>query len=1486
MNRNDAKKLIEKLKSENKRWLRETQKASMEGIFAIIERVRVEKKKDFILELIQNADDCDSDEISFDLISLKIIIQNDGDPFKSDPDPAKDNIFAICKLGRTTKESGKIGFMGFGFRAVFEVCRKPEIYSNNFSFYFDEDMIVPHWIEHIPRDIKTRLDTMGGKGSIFVLPNLSREIHRDVKQALQNLSPTLLLYLQHLKRIRIGREILQMDQGPFPNSFWVSRDGKEQHLWKRYYSPPLPIPKELKEFLRKDRNLDKIGKEPKKYEQISITFEIAPNGKIADKRDSGLYAFLPLADEKNTRFDFNIQADFSVDAGRRKLREPEGSWNQWILANVHKCIPSILKDYKSQGNLRTEFYKILPVDDPERPNYLNIVKKKIDEYIRSVDSVLTKIRKSEKHPDGKKWVKAKHAVIVEPELQKLFDGKDLEHLFGKRKFYVADDEIDDDGMRYIKEIVDDELSFDEIIRLLKDSRRVFDRKIKNRKNPEKWVGDLIIYFASQLEKRLEGKSRWEWGYEDEKREFISKLSDIKFLLTEDGKLSKLQRIFLPSSEDIDIPTHLRRKYKIVNRKILRYLEGKRITNEMEKERREKGLSLLKEIVQKLSPETIVEEIINPAFYGNNWKKYSDSTLKKYTDVPRKHEKCWEEARIKLKVQTEGKKRDYKNPAELYLPRRYGNEFDLDTLYKGYDYGNFVSLAYIKKFLGSRGERAKEQIKSWKKFLIEIGVQEYPQIFEDEETKSKEDIEKELNVNHPQSDVKESNWGYQKVDYNFCNHLKGIINSCANDEIENPCSRLKVVLKFIDKKWPDYKSYLKSKYKHHTVGAHGWSEEELGESSFARFLRESNWIPTKDGKHLRPSAIALSELKGIVKTPIIDYKISNKQFKEHLEKLGLQTKPTVEGAIALLKASVEQNKRKINRFTEIYEYLAQHEKEKKRIREELKDIPCIFTPCLKKKYWKISDVFWRGGEAFLEWKTSIEQIYPDLRDFFIIVLGVKEQPDDWDYVEFLDSYLWEKDDLSPEEKSSLKDVYHHLNYIVTTPGLKESDQWAKIKEDFKIWCQGDCWAHVGDEDIYYNDDEEIYLLFRNTDMNLAYIPKNMGLQEVRGLFEELGIKSLLENFTEKCSPSGRQVPAKEEYQKQIRRVSQYIARFVKHKAPEKFRALNKEGVFSRLGDIRVETVERLDVEACVGDYTVPLEKRRSFYSWRTPENCVYIDKNLDKDSESCLRNIGIAISNAFAIGKGIEVFIPYIAGKDDLQIEQAMQDYGVPVKERLKIEERREKVKIGEISEPEPVVGEEPSDIEEFEVIGTEELTPEKIEKHIEDTIGTFRGSEKKTDKKRIFREKKKIAQIKKRKSVKVAPEVLPSADKDLVEREIDGETVFLPPNEDPKRLGLNGMLVKQNRNKLCKIVKAMGGNPDTVNICWMDEKTDGFIENEQLIFNMKVIRNKPLIFWIVLVAREMAYLEHGHMVGRYALIKTMRRYIVEAHEKMCKKVYK
>lgn len=1501
MNRNKARALIERLKKENEKWLRATEEAFMDGIFSIIERIRVEKKKDFILELVQNADDCNSSEISFDLNQSRIIIQNNGDPFRSDPDPNKDNVFAICKLGKTTKGSGKIGFMGFGFRAVFEVCKKPEIYSNGFSFYFHEDMIVPHWIEHIPQDIEKRLGKMKGRGSVFVLPNLTVEIRHDIDQVLENLSPNLLLYLQHLKRIRIGQQILRIEKGSFPDSCVTSTNGKRQRFWKRYYSERLKIPEELRDFLSKDRNLDRIGKEPKEFEQICVTFETEQDGRLADKEYGGLYAFLPLADEQNTKFRFNIQADFSVDAGRRRLREPENAWNQWILANVHNCVLPMLRDYRRQTHLRTDFYRILPLDNPERPEYLGIVKKKIDDIVQQQDSILVKGRRTKKHPDGKYWVKPENTVIADPDVQKLFDRRDLGHYFGRRKFYVAEDEIDRNGMKYIEEIVKDELSLDGVLDLLKDSRWIFERRIKDRKRPEKWVADLILYLAYQLERKLEGKSPWDWSYKRTKQEFIGRLSKVKFLLTEDLKLRRPERIFLPPSRDIDIPRHVSKKYSIVNRKLVRYLEGKRVKSEEEKERREKGLSLLREIVPQLSPRTIVIDIINPAFSRDNWMKYSDSTLRRYTDFVRKHESCWQNAKLKLKAQTAGKERVYRDPQELYLGTEYGNEYDINTLYKGYESKEFISLDYMRKLARPKGGSAKAVGDFWRKFLSGIRAKRIPEIVEHErEGLSKQDVEKELAF--PQGSVVETYstaayYGYAKRDYDFDSHMKKILTDCVNDKVKDSCQRLKILIKILDKEWDYYSKYLLAQYGWHKEGQWGRGYERLSPSSFASFLRDSDWVPTKDGKHLRPGAVALSKLEGIVSVPIIDYKITKAEFKEYLQDLGVQTKPTAEGAMALLKARVKQKENRLKKFTEIYSYLAQHKEEREKIRKELVSSPCIFLPNRKKKYWKISEVFWEGASSFLEWKTDMGKTYPELKDFFLNFLGVREKPSYEDYAEFLRSYLWKIEKLDDKHRASLGNVYHHLNYVVTTPELKRTETWASLKKGFKIWCEDGYWVEI-DKDIFFNDNDKLHSLFKShTDMIFAYIPEAPKDLKLKQLFTELGIKGLSETYMEKCTVSGEGSTAIEEYSKEIRRLSKYIIHFLKEKSPQTFERLNKKGALSLLNEINVRFAENIRVDALANGYTVPLGQRKSFYSRGDSENCLFLEGSLKGNDSSCFRHIGIALANAFGEGTGLETFFPYLARMEITEIQLAMQDYSIPLEEKLKIEKARkepgvpkkaeqtieEAKKPTEVSEPtipqleEPTTpGEESTAIsaESVSRIGGLLKSAEQVsvisdrasgeEAHaLVDELAQALEEETKgraIDISKIYKQRKKIPSIRTRPSVRFSREAKLTASKNWKAKLANGERIYVEEGVPLPGIGRIKKLKKLTR----KIVEVMGGNAETVNICIARIETDGYNEQGQLFFN--ATRKDSPFRWFGVVARELAY---NYSRSHYPHVKAM-----------------
>ena len=53
----------------------------------------------------------------------------------------------------------------------------------------------------------------------------------------------------------------------------------------------------------------------------------------------------------------------------------------------------------------------------------------------------------------------------------------------------------------------------------------------------------------------------------------------------------------------------------------------------------------------------------------------------------------------------------------------------------------------------------------------------------------------------------------------------------------------------------------------------------------------------------------------------------------------------------------------------------------------------------------------------------------------------------------------------------------------------------MRERFKIYCENDYWAKVGEE-IYYDENDNIYKLFKkNTDIVFAYIPKDVYWEDI-------------------------------------------------------------------------------------------------------------------------------------------------------------------------------------------------------------------------------------------------------------------------------------------------------------------------------------------------------------------------------------------------------
>lgn len=152
-------------------------------------------KTHFVYELIQNADDSESDCLELQLDSNTLLVWNDGRQF------TKKDVRNICSLGSSDKDLTDIGTFGIGFKAVYNYTKFPEIYSNDERFRI-RDFTKPEGIDEITPEIVKLVDK--GK-TVFRLPfknNLPQDDLEHLKNRLCDLSKERsLLFLRCLKRV-------------------------------------------------------------------------------------------------------------------------------------------------------------------------------------------------------------------------------------------------------------------------------------------------------------------------------------------------------------------------------------------------------------------------------------------------------------------------------------------------------------------------------------------------------------------------------------------------------------------------------------------------------------------------------------------------------------------------------------------------------------------------------------------------------------------------------------------------------------------------------------------------------------------------------------------------------------------------------------------------------------------------------------------------------------------------------------------------------------------------------------------------------------------------------------------------------------------------------------------------------------------------------------------------------------------------------------
>lgn len=395
-----------------------------------------------LIELLQDADDADATMVEYKILPHGILFSHSGGhSFR------EEEVRAICSIDDSTKEAEKhTGFMGIGFKAVFQLSTSPFIFSHPWQFRFSQDgfshdewgwILIPCWADSIPIEI----GKVPKEKTIFWLPyknELSEDSKRRIAEAIfERFDSLCLLFLRNVTEIQIesfdgGIRKLHRKE----DTVIEEKNGQETTHKYMVFRKLFKVPDEVKT----DYRVQDSGRDRAKVREIVLAFALDSKNNLQSLKYSHLYTFLPTDYDPDLRF--VVQGDFILDSQRSHVAESL-MWNQWLWRCVKDLLQSSIegfiddegnhvKGFKDNEKMRYQFYSVLPSkgDFYWSPyGYRTIVQTELVEpfwkYCQETPIVVT---------SDNTWVKPDEAVIAISEVQNLLDRSKLKELTGREHF--------------------------------------------------------------------------------------------------------------------------------------------------------------------------------------------------------------------------------------------------------------------------------------------------------------------------------------------------------------------------------------------------------------------------------------------------------------------------------------------------------------------------------------------------------------------------------------------------------------------------------------------------------------------------------------------------------------------------------------------------------------------------------------------------------------------------------------------------------------------------------------------------------------------------------------------------------------------------------------------------------------------------------------------------------------------------------------------
>lgn len=698
------------------------------------------KDTHFLLELIQNADDNSYKEgvipsLSLEMNNEYLIVKNNEIGFQ------EKNIRALCSAGESSKKEekfkGYIGEKGIGFKSIFKVTNKPEIYSNGYQFNFDrsetDDLlgyVVPHWIE----EPKVKIDEY----TTLFIPTKPQKTFDSTY--LKDISNTLLLFLQKLRIIEVHTnekhiKYIREDNDSIITLTTIENDIQvaQQRLIKTVLSVDMS-------------DLNEPKREGVAETDIVLVFPIDDQNNAQPIENCETFAFLPI---RSFGFNFYIQADFILASSREAIHE-ELEWNMRLRDQISNAFIKSIQIFKENNELSKTYFNFIPLAEKVYDPFFSKVVDQIFDSLNNEDCIPTL--------DGS-WENPNKVILSNAEFMELLNSEETRQIF-KADYLEKDIELSDK----IKEKLDFKiLNCEDVVSIFKNELNWFKSKSLD------WQVRFYNFIATR--KNIE--------------RFVTLLKNIPCIPCEDKKFRSCSNstIFFPFSEN--------QEYGFEHELLI-------LDSNFYKKSKELGFnknldSLLMKIgVKKDDPYQMINSHILAKNKNNTWQqsenkaligyvRYIKDKFNEYIEIGIKNDssqaelikKLQKELWIGTKKQEEGWV--FNKIENLYLSKEYNPEFNLE-LFLEENADLFISPKYLKKHKSESDQIDEEDLKEWKIFFRLIGVNTLPRVL----AKSDGDFfcsneltsllsSKDLNICREIIELLDKNWEF------YSNKTKNIFN---------------------------------------------------------------------------------------------------------------------------------------------------------------------------------------------------------------------------------------------------------------------------------------------------------------------------------------------------------------------------------------------------------------------------------------------------------------------------------------------------------------------------------------------------------------------------------------------------------------------------------------------------------------------------------------------------------------------------------------